>query len=86
MRGLNLLFDSGIKVRLKTVAMQSNVDELLEMARFCKERTGQRLQVDPIIHLRLDGDMTRNEEIKSERLSPQEIAALERLNPKLLKF
>ena len=33
---------------------------------------------DPFLHLRFDGDPVRNEEIKAERLSPEEIVAIER--------
>jgi len=77
MRGLELLLDSGIKVRLKAMALSSNFHELQEIARFCRERTKDYFRFDPLIHLRFDGDPVRNEEIKSERLSPEEIVALE---------
>jgi radical SAM protein with 4Fe4S-binding SPASM domain len=86
MHGLNLLFDNGIKVRLKAVAMRSNHNELPEMARFCKEKTGEYLAFDPFLHLRLDGNRNRCEEIISERLTPQEIVALERFDPSLLRI
>jgi len=39
------------------------------------------LRFDPFLHLRFDGDSKRNEEIKSERLSPKEIITLERSDP-----
>ncbi|MCU0486452.1 MAG: radical SAM protein, partial [Anaerolineales bacterium] len=35
-RGLGLMLDSGLKVRLKAVAMQSNVPELPAIAAFCR--------------------------------------------------
>lgn len=81
MRGLNLLLDGGVKVRFKAMAMRSNFHELPEIARFCRERTKDYFRFDPLLHLRIDGDPVRNEEIKSERLSPEEMVALERSDP-----
>lgn len=81
MRGLNLLLESGVKVRFKAMALRSNVHELPEISRFCRERTKDYFRFDPLLHLRFDGDPARNEEIKSERLSPQEIVAIERADP-----
>jgi radical SAM protein with 4Fe4S-binding SPASM domain len=78
MQGLNLLQDGGVKVRLKAMALRSNAYELTEIARFCRQRSKDYFRFDPFLHLRYDGDRTRNEEIKSERLSPEEIVAIER--------
>ena len=75
--GLGLLLDSGIKVRLKAMALRSNVHELPEIAAFCRERTADFFRFDPLLHLRYDGDPQRNEEIRAERLSPEEIVAIE---------
>lgn len=86
MRGLNLLFDNGIAVELKIVAMRSNYHELIDMARFCKERTDRPIFFDPFIHLRIDGNGLRNDEVNSERLSPKEILALEGYDPTLLRI
>lgn len=77
MHGLNLLLHNGIKVRLKTIAMRSNVQELPEIARFCRKMTKDYFRFDPLLCLRLDANQERNEEIKSERLAAQEIAAIE---------
>ena len=76
-RGLDRLLDSGVKVRLKAMALRSNVHELPEIARFCRERTKDYFRFDPLLHLRFDGNPARNEEIRAERLSPEEIVALE---------
>jgi len=78
MRGLNLLLKNGIKVRLKAMALRSNVDDLPQIAVFCRKRTKDYFRFDPFLHLRFDGNPKRNEEIKSERLSAEEIAAIER--------
>ena len=77
-RGLDMLFDAGVRVRLKAMALRSNVHELPEIARFCRKRTKDYFRFDPLLHLRFDGNAARNEEIRSERLTPEEIVALER--------
>jgi len=75
--GLDLLLESGVKVRLKAMALRSNAHELPEIARFCRERTKDYFKFDPLLNLRFDGDRARNEMIRAERLSGQGIAALE---------
>jgi radical SAM protein with 4Fe4S-binding SPASM domain len=80
-QGLQLLFDSGIKVRLKTMALRSNMNELDEIAAFCHQYTKDYYRFDPLLHLRTDENQTRNDEIRAERLSPIQIAQLERLDP-----
>jgi radical SAM protein with 4Fe4S-binding SPASM domain len=77
-RGLDRLWDGGIKVRLKAMAVRANVSELAAIARFCRERTKDSFRFDPLLHLRFDGDERRNAEICAERLSPDEIVAIER--------
>ena len=80
-RGLDLLLNSGVRVRLKAMALRSTLHEMPAIARFCQERTKDYFRFDPQLHLRFDRDPLRNEEIKSERLSPEEIVALERSDP-----
>lgn len=82
LRGLNLLLDSGVEVRLKAVIFRSNVHEFAKIARFCEERTKDFFRFDPFLHFRYDGDKVRNREIASERLSESEIVALEEMDPK----
>lgn len=76
-RGLDLLLENGLKVRLKAMALRSNVSELPSIAAFCREYTSDYFRFDPLLHLRYDQDLERNQEIKSERLSPKEIVAIE---------
>jgi radical SAM protein with 4Fe4S-binding SPASM domain len=85
MRGLTLLIESRVKVRLKAMALRSNLHEIPEISRFCRERTKDYFRLDPFLHLRYDGNPERNEEIRSERLSPEEIAALEASDPERLE-
>lgn len=75
--GLNRLMESGVKVRLKAMALRSNFQELPEIALFCRGRTKDYFRFDPQLHLRFDRDEGRNEEIRAERLTPGEIVALE---------
>lgn len=75
--GLKLLLDNNIPVRLKTMAMRSNINELPEIAAFCHKHTKDYFLFDPLLHLRYDRDPARNQKILSERLSPEEIAAIE---------
>lgn len=81
MRGLNLLLNNKIKVRFKTMALRSNVYELPRIAAFCREKTKDYFRFDPFLHLRFDANPERNEEIKSERLSAEEIVAIEQKDP-----
>jgi radical SAM protein with 4Fe4S-binding SPASM domain len=78
MRGLNRLFDAGVRVRLKAMAIQSNLHEQAAIAAFCRERTKDYFRFDPQLHLRFDGDAARNTAIRTERLTPEQIVALER--------
>ncbi|OPX71680.1 MAG: pyrroloquinoline quinone biosynthesis protein PqqE [Methanoregulaceae archaeon PtaB.Bin108] len=77
MRGLNLLLDAGIKVRLKAMAIHSNLHEIQKIAEFSRAFTKDYYRFDPQLHLRMDHNPARNEEIRRERLTPEEIVRLE---------
>jgi radical SAM protein with 4Fe4S-binding SPASM domain len=81
MRGLNRLLDNQIPVRLKTMVMRSNIHEFSEIAAFCRKYTNDIFRYDPHLHLRYDRDPVRNRRILSERLTPEEIAALDHKDP-----
>jgi radical SAM protein with 4Fe4S-binding SPASM domain len=76
-RGLDLLLDAELPVRLKAMALRSNLHELDEISSFCRERTKDYYRFDPFLHGRLDGDEARNAEIRAERLTPEEVVAVE---------
>jgi radical SAM protein with 4Fe4S-binding SPASM domain len=76
-RGLELFAESGIPVTLKAMALRSNYDEMPDIVRFCSENNAASFRFDPFLHLRYDGNPARNREIISERLSPDEVVALE---------
>lgn len=75
--GLDLLLKNKINVRLKAMALRSNVHELDAIAAFCRKHTKDYFRFDPMLHLRFDGDKKRNAGIIAERLSPGEIVAIE---------
>jgi radical SAM protein with 4Fe4S-binding SPASM domain len=79
--GLNRLLNGGVKVRLKAMALKTNFHELPEIARFCRKHTRDSFRFDPLLHLRYDGNLKRNEEITAQRLTPEAIVALERADP-----
>ena len=76
-RGLDLLLKSGIKTKLKAVALRSNVHELPQITAFCQAHSSSTFRFDPLLHLRYDQNPIRNAEIWKERLSPEEIVAIE---------
>ncbi len=84
LKGLNLLLDAGINVRLKAMALRSNFSELKKIFHFCRQQNKNHFRFDPFLHLRYDGDQSRNKEIVSERLLPEEIADLEYSDPERL--
>lgn len=77
MNGLESLVAEGTRIRLKTMALQSNLHEQEEIAAFCRARTKDYFRFDPQLHLRFDGDPLRNDEIRAERLTPEQIVAME---------
>ena len=76
-RGLERLFTSGLRVRLKAMAIRSNLEEQQAIAEFCRQYTKDYFRFDPQLHLRFDGDLLRNAEIREERLSAEQVVALE---------
>ncbi len=82
--GLDLLQQGGVRVRLKAMALRSNLPEMAQIAEFGLARTKDFYRFDPQLHLRYDGDPVRNAEIRQERLTPEEVVALERADAKRL--
>ncbi len=77
MDGMNMLQQSGVCIRLKAMAIQSNLHEQQAISEFCRAYTKDYFRFDPQLHLRYDGDPVRNKEIQAERLTPEQIVALE---------
>ena len=75
--GLDALTINGVRIRLKAMAIQANLHEQQAIAYFCRERTKDYYRFDPQLHLRFDGNPGRNEEIRAQRLTSEQIVALE---------
>jgi radical SAM protein with 4Fe4S-binding SPASM domain len=80
-RGLDRLLGSGVTIRLKAMALRSNKHEIAAIGDFCRARTKGAYRFDPQLHLRFDRNGARNTMIRAERLSPREVARLERIDP-----
>lgn len=78
LRGLDYLTNAGIRIRFKAMALRTNLDEIDAIAAFGRQYTKDYYRFDPVLHLRYDRDERRNKEIRSERLSPEEVVALEK--------
>ncbi len=76
-RGLDELVAAGVRVRLKAMALRSNLEDMEAIAAFGRARTKDYYRFDSVLHLRYDGNPARNAEIRQERLAPEEIVALE---------
>jgi len=80
-RGLDLLLKNETKVRLKAMALRSNIHEFEQIISFCKKMTKDYFRFDPFLHFRFDRNPEKNKTIMEERLTPDEIVALERSDP-----
>jgi len=80
-KGVTMLVNAGLNLRFKAMALRSTYDEMEKISAWCRERTKDYYRYDYQLHGRFDGDEHRNQEIKDERLSPEEIVALERADP-----
>lgn len=76
--GLNLLIQNNVKFRLKAMALRDNLHELDLISKFCRKHTADFYRFDPVLHLRFDRNADRNEEIREERLTPEEVVTLEK--------
>ncbi len=85
MRGINLLLKNNIKINLKTIALKTNIHQLPEISDFCKAINNSYFRLDPFLRLRIDRNKNRNEEIRNERLTKEEIILLELTDSNRLK-
>jgi len=80
MRGIELLIERGMDVKLKTVTMTLNKHEIWEMKRFVEEELGLEFRFDAMINPRLDGSQNP----LALRLTPEEVVALDLQDPERL--
>jgi radical SAM protein with 4Fe4S-binding SPASM domain len=72
LQGLDLLLERDLAVKLKTMVMTLNRHELPDMKSFAEQR-GLDFRFDPIVNLRLDGDIAPAE----FRIPPSEVVSLD---------
>ncbi len=81
LRGLALLDEHHVPFRLKAMIMRSNIHQFRGIKAFCAKRTKDFFRFDPFLHLRVDLNASKNSAIIEERLTPEEIVALEASDP-----
>jgi len=80
LRGIRLLMERGMDVKLKTVTMTLNKYEIWEMKRFVEEDLGLEFRYDAMISPRLDG----SQDPLTLRLTPEEVVDLDLQDPERL--
>lgn len=78
LRGIKLLKERGLPLKLKTVATSINKHEVAGMRRFAENELGLEFRMDGQINPRIDCSQSP----LAVRLSPQEVVALDMSNPK----
>ncbi len=78
MRGIRLLLERGLPLKLKTMAVTLNQYEIWDMKRFAEQELGVEFTFDPMINPRIDCSQSP----LAVRLSPAEIIALDLQDPK----
>lgn len=73
MRGISLLMERGLPLKLKTVGVTINKHEIWEMKRFAKEELGLEFKFDSMINPRIDCSQSP----LAVRLKPEEIVELD---------
>jgi radical SAM protein with 4Fe4S-binding SPASM domain len=78
LRGINLLRERGLPLKLKTVATSINKHEVTSMRRFAEEELGVEFKFDAQINPRIDCSQSP----LAVRLTPEEVVALDMAEPK----
>jgi radical SAM protein with 4Fe4S-binding SPASM domain len=73
MKGIQLLIVRGLPLKLKTMALSVNKDEIWEIKRFAEEELGVGFRFDPMVNPRLD----YSQNPLAVRLTPQEVVRLD---------
>jgi MoaA/NifB/PqqE/SkfB family radical SAM enzyme len=75
-RGIDLLLEGEIPLKLKTVVMRQNRDEFIATKRFV-EGLGLEFRFDAL----LNGSLDQNKKVSRLRISPQQVVALDLADP-----
>lgn len=79
-RGIALLVERGLPLKLKTMALTTNIHELDAMKRFAEEEIGVAFAFDGLVNARLDCSQAP----LAVRLQPEQVVALDLGDPKRL--
>ena len=85
MAGIDKLLSAGLPVTLKSTIMQANLSDFDKISDFCRSKSSRPFRFDPCLQLRADKDPQKNKIIQSQRLTPEEIAALDKKDPQRYK-
>jgi radical SAM protein with 4Fe4S-binding SPASM domain len=78
MRGIRLLLDRGLPLKLKTMALSVNKHDIWEMKRFAENELGVEFKFDAMINPRIDCSASP----LAVRLTPEEVVTLDLLDPR----
>jgi len=78
LRGIRLLRERGLPLKLKTVPTTINQHEVFAMKRFAEEELGLEFKFDPMVNPRIDCSQSP----LAVRLSPEQVVALDLADPK----
>lgn len=78
LRGIHLLQERGLPLKLKTVAVGLNKHEIWDMKRFAEDELGVEFKFDAMINPRIDCSQSP----LAVRLTPEEIVALDLYDPR----
>jgi len=81
MKGIHLLMERGLPLKLKTMAITLNKKEIWEMKDYVEKDLGLEFRFDPIINPRIDCSQNPLD----VRLSPQEVLELDLKDPKRIE-
>ena len=79
LRGIKLLKERGLPLKLKTVATSINKHEVMAMRRFAEDELGVEFKMDGQINPRIDCSQSP----LAVRLTPEEVVALDMASPKV---
>lgn len=77
MKGIRLLLDRGLPLKLKTVPTSVNVHEVYEMKRFAEQELGVEFKFDPLVNPRTDCSQSP----LNVRLTPEQAVGLDFRDP-----
>jgi radical SAM protein with 4Fe4S-binding SPASM domain len=77
MSGIDRLINAALPVTLKSTILRSNYMEFNEISKYCQRKSFHPFRFDPLLQFRVDRDTARNQKIRIERLTADEIIQIE---------